>query len=217
MEQGGGEEKGVREAAASTGRRGGALVTTGERGRVAGLARDLPKVEEGLGWGDMARGGENRRPGKVEAVELTGARGEWSSGEFPVAWSGDWGTAGAATLWVAVGRPGKTPLTGGERLKAVEVRRLWCGGGSGAPVAFLGKGGDAEMRLSTAEPMVAVAWRGDGRSGGGGRLESTGGRWSSAARWEWCRRGGRGGRSGCRGAMWSGEADGGGRLARRRL
>uniref|UniRef100_A0A0D3HBB8 DUF834 domain-containing protein n=1 Tax=Oryza barthii TaxID=65489 RepID=A0A0D3HBB8_9ORYZ len=64
--------------------------------------------------------------------------------------------SGAATLWVAVGRPGETPLTSGERLEAVEVRRLWCGGGSGAPVAFLGKGGDAEMRLSTAEPMVAV-------------------------------------------------------------
>nr|ABA92094.1 hypothetical protein LOC_Os11g11310 [Oryza sativa Japonica Group] len=49
-----GERSGGGGVRGTTGRRGGAPAMTGERGGVAGLARDLPKVEEGLGGGDMA-------------------------------------------------------------------------------------------------------------------------------------------------------------------
>lgn len=59
----GGERSGGGGVHGTAGRRGGAPVMTGERGGVAGLARDLPKVEEGLGGGDMVRGGGNRWPG----------------------------------------------------------------------------------------------------------------------------------------------------------
>lgn len=69
----GGERSGGGGVRGTAGRRGGAPAMTGERGGVAGLARDLPKVEEGLGGGDMVRGGGNRWPGWGEAVELTGA------------------------------------------------------------------------------------------------------------------------------------------------
>nr|BAD53443.1 hypothetical protein [Oryza sativa Japonica Group] len=76
----------------------------------------------------------------------------------------DWGRGaadgvrcGATALWEAVARPGEASLAGGERLEAVEVRRLGCDGGMVVSVVEGENGVDAEVELGGAMPAVAAS------------------------------------------------------------
>nr|AAK50588.1 hypothetical protein [Oryza sativa Japonica Group]ABF97172.1 hypothetical protein LOC_Os03g37030 [Oryza sativa Japonica Group] len=115
--------------------------------------------------------GEKTTPEVAFAAELTGERGEGSSG---VEWrSGVVArlARGAVKLAVVAVRL-EVYGNGGKRLpEAVKVRLLGCGGGSGAPAIELENGAEAGVWRGTAKPVVATAQRGNVGSGGSNRLE----------------------------------------------
>ena len=73
------------------------------------------------------------------------------------------------TAWVGVNGSG-----GGRRLEAVQAAVARAARGHGVTAVVRGKEVEAGVRRGAAKPVVVTAQRGDGGSGGRGRLEAAG-------------------------------------------